>query len=262
MEEFREEFLNIAISRNFCRQLEQHVDVFCAFIPELEDMIGFPQNNPHHAYDVFGHTLHALKQCESEDLIVRLALFFHDFGKPHSYQDGVDGIRHFKGHGRVSAELADTVMERLLFEDGIRSQVRELVYYHDATFQVGRKYIQRWLKKIGPLQFQRLLQIRRADIKGQRPDCEPERIEKVNKIEILLREVLQEPEKPAYEPLAINGNDIKEVMRLDQGREIGFWLKELQRKAADGELQNNREDLLRWLTEQAKGESLCSPPFR
>lgn len=53
-------------------------DVFSLFIPELKDLIGFQQNNPYHAYDVFDYTVHAIEKCESGDLVVRLAVFFHD----------------------------------------------------------------------------------------------------------------------------------------------------------------------------------------
>ena len=88
IERINSEFCKIVASENFCVELLQYSDVFSLFIPELKDLIGFQQNNPYHAYDVFDHTIHAIEQCESDDLVVRLAVFFHDFGKPHSYQDG------------------------------------------------------------------------------------------------------------------------------------------------------------------------------
>lgn len=139
IERINSEFCKIASSDSFCVQLLLYKDVFSLFIPELKDMIDFPQNNPYHDYDVFGHTIHAIEHCESKDLTIRLAVFFHDFGKPHSYQDGEDGIRHFKGHGKVSAEITDNIMKRLRFDNETRNNVVELVYYHDATFEVGKE---------------------------------------------------------------------------------------------------------------------------
>lgn len=127
-------------------------------------MFLFKQNNPYHIYNVYTHTLMALCYCESKELIVKLAVLFHDIGKPHSYQDYEDGIRHFKGHGRVSADMTDEIMKRMRFDNDTRNSVVELIYYHDATFEVGKKYIKRWLNKIGELQFRRLLQVRKADI--------------------------------------------------------------------------------------------------
>ena len=243
IERINSEFCKIASSDSFCVQLLLYKDVFSLFIPELKDMIDFPQNNPYHDYDVFGHTFHAVEHCESEDLTVRLSVFFHDFGKPHSYQDGEDGIRHFKGHGRVSAEITDSIMKRLRFDNETRNNVVELVYYHDATFEVGKKYVKRWLNKIGEEQFRRLLEVRKADILGQKPDYEQSRIDKVNNIEQILEEVLQEYECFSLKDLAVNGKDLMSV-GYKAGKELGNTLNELLQLVIDGECPNEKEKLL------------------
>ena len=248
IERINSEFCKIVASEQFCVELVLYPNVFSLFIPELKDLIGFQQNNPYHAYDVFDHTVHAIEKCESDDLVVRLAVFLHDFGKPHSYQDGEDGIRHFKGHGKVSAEITDSIMKRLRFDNETRNNVVELVYYHDATFEVGNKYVKRWLNKIGEKQFRRLLEIRKADIKGQKPDYEESRIEKVNNIENILEEILSEKSCFSLKDLAVNGNDVKEVMKLKEGKDIGYWLNEILKRVIDGELENNKYDLVYWMT--------------
>ena len=248
IERINSEFCKIVASEQFCIELVLYPNVFSLFIPELKDLIGFQQNNPYHAYDVFNHTVHAIEKCESDDLVVRLAVFFHDFGKPHSYQDGEDGIRHFKGHGKVSAEITDSIMKRLRFDNETRNNVVELVYYHDATFEVGNKYVKRWLNKIGEKQFRRLLEIRKADIKGQKPDYEESRIEKVNNIENILEEILSEKSCFSLKDLAVNGYDVKEVMKLKEGKDIGYWLNEILKRVIDGELENNKYDLVYWMT--------------
>lgn len=111
IERINSEFCKIAASSDFCVQMVLYHEVFSLFIPEIKDMLGFQQNNPYHMYDVWNHTVHAIEYCESDDLVTRLAVFFHDIGKPHCYQDGEDGIRHFKGHGRVSADMTDKIMK-------------------------------------------------------------------------------------------------------------------------------------------------------
>ena len=205
------EFCKIASSDDFCVELLLYKDVFSLFIPELKDMVDFPQNNPWHIWDVFGHTIHAIEYCDSDDLTVRLAVFFHDFGKPHSYQDGEDGIRHFKGHGRVSADITDSIMKRLRFDNETRNNVVELVYYHDATFEVGKKYVKRWLNKIGEKQFRRLLQVKKADNKAQNLELSSDRIKELSEIESLIDEVLQEEECFSLKDLAVNGKDLMSV---------------------------------------------------
>ena len=243
-ERINSEFCKIVATNSFCVELLLYQDVFGLFIPELIDMVGFNQNNPYHDYDVFVHTIYAMENCNSTDLTVRLAVFFHDFGKPHCYQDGEDGVRHFKGHGRVSAEMTDEIMMRLKFDNKTRHDVAKLVYYHDATFEVGAKYIKRWLNKIGPEQFKRLLEVRKADIKGQKQHYDEERVMKVITIERLLEQILQEGECFSMKELAINGSDLINI-GYKQGKGIGCVLNDLLQMVIDGKVLNEKDALLK-----------------
>lgn len=243
IERINGEFCKIAASSEFCVQMVLYQDVLASFIPELKYMFDFSQDNPYHDYNVFVHTIHAIEECDSDDLTVRLAVFFHDFGKPHCYQDGEDGVRHFKGHGKVSAEITDDIMKRLRFDNETRNNVVELVYYHDATFEVGKKYVKRWLNKIGEEQFTRLLEVRKADIKGQKKELDQSRIDKVDNIKKILDEVLQEEECFSLKDLAVNGKDLISI-GYKSGKELGNALNELLQLVIDGECPNEKKKLL------------------
>lgn len=222
-------------------------DVLAAFIPEFKSTFGFEQNNPYHRYPVYEHILTVLKECTDTDIITKLAAFFHDVGKPHCYQDDENGIRHFKGHGRVGANMADTIMRRLKFDNDTREKVVQLVYYHGASFEVGKKYVRRWLNKIGVDQFKRLLVLRRADIMGQSEFNREERLQKLDAVKDCLEEVLTE--KPAFsvKDLEISGKDVMKYMVMDECPEVGYWLKHILNMVIDGHLQNNREDLIYYM---------------
>ena len=248
IERINSEFCKIVASNNFCAQMKVYRNVFSLFIPELMDMFEFPQNNPYHKYDVWNHTIHAIENCEDEELIVKLAVLLHDIGKPHSYQDGNNGIRHFKGHGRVSADMADEIMKRMRFDNDTRNAVVQLVYYHDATFKAGRKYIKRWLNKIDELQFRRLLQVRKADIKGQKPDYEKGRLQEILEIETLIEDITNEQPCISLKELAVDGNDVKRIMMLKEGKDVGYWLNIILNKVMDEELKNTKEDLVYYMT--------------
>ncbi|MFQ7099204.1 MAG: CCA tRNA nucleotidyltransferase [Lachnospira eligens] len=243
IERINSEFCKIAASSGFCVQMVLYYEVFSLFIPEIKDMFGFQQNNPCHMYDVWNHTVHAIEYCESDDLVTRLAVFFHDIGKPHCYQDGEDGIRHFKGHGRVSADMTDKIMKRLRFDNDTREKVVELVYYHDATFEMGKKYVKRWLNKIGEEQFGRLLNVRRADIKAQADINQETRLQKIDNIEYILEEVLQDDECFSLKDLAVNGKDLITI-GYKPGKEIGEVLNNLLDSVISGEYKNEKEKLL------------------
>lgn len=143
--------------------------------------------------------------------------------------------------------MTDEIMKRMRFDNDTRNAVVELIYYHDATFEVGKKYIKRWLNKIGEVQFRRLLQVRKADIKGQNPEYEKDRLQKISEIEALLEEVLSEQSCFSLRDLAVNGNDVKNAMLLKEGKDIGYWLDVLLNKVINGELSNTKEDLIYYM---------------
>src|SRR5262249_40415730 len=79
------------------------------FAPELAALHGVTQNRFHH-YDVWTHTLRALSNLpKAADLLVRLAVLFHDIGKPTTRTADTDGEVHFYGHEDVGAALTRTV---------------------------------------------------------------------------------------------------------------------------------------------------------
>ncbi len=253
---------NIAMERiqsEFVKALEgdknsfflQRIWYLKIIIPEFvnANTMLFEQNNPYHIYTVGIHSLYAYKYLDdSSDIITRIATLLHDIGKPECYQDDENGIRHFKGHAKASANMTDKILRRLRFDNDTRKKVVELIYYHDATFNVGEKYIKRWLNKIGEEQFRRLLQIRRADIVAQNPIYSLDRLQKIYEIEDLLTEILSKEECFSLRDLAINGNDVKNIMKIKEGKEIGYWLNEILNRVINGELKNNREDLIYWMT--------------
>lgn len=242
-ERIHDELIKILQSTNASVHICMFAEVFKQIIPELSDMFDFPQNNPYHVYDVWNHTIHVLQYAESYDIVTKLAALFHDIGKPHCYQDGNDGVRHFKGHGRVSADITDHILRNLRFDNKTREAVVQLVYYHDATFEVGTKYVNRWINKIGKDQFIRLLDLRESDIEGQGPLNREARIEKIQKIRDILSAIENAPQCFSVKDLAINGYDLMSV-GYSPGKQIGSALNVCLSKVLDQEIDNNRDCLL------------------
>ena len=246
VERINSEFCKMIVAPDFCIQMVLYKDVLAQFIPEIRDMFGFEQNNPYHIDNVWNHTVHAIEHCDSDDLITCLAVFFHDIGKPHCYTEDENGVGHFKGHGRVSADMTDKIMKRLRFDNDTREKVVQLVYYHDATFEVGEKYIKRWLNKIGEEQFRRLLELRKADISAQNPLYKEERLNKIQKIEEVLENILSEAQCFTLKDLAVNGNDVMKYMGCS-GKIVGYWLNHLLDMVINGEIQNEPYELISYM---------------
>lgn len=243
VERINSEFVKMMKTKQISNRLVWNSNIFIKFIPELADLKGFKQNNPWHIYDVFCHTIKALEKCGSEDLIVRLAVLFHDIGKPHSYQDGEDGIRHFKGHGRVSAEITDNIMKRLRFDNETRNNVVELVYYHDVTLVPSKTNIKKRLNGLGEEQFRRLLEVKKADNMAQNPVHAKDRIKELEKIEKLIDEVITENECFSLKDLAVNGKDLI-ALGYKPGERLGSALNALLAYVIADEVKNDKAILL------------------
>lgn len=121
-------FEDILMEEDVANAIDENLEVVLEVIPELKDMIGFDQKNPYHHLDVWDHTLYAMS-LSPKDYEIRLALLLHDIGKPHCYQD--EEVRHFKGHGLKSYEIAKKILERFDYSDEFKTSVCELILHHD-----------------------------------------------------------------------------------------------------------------------------------
>lgn len=109
--------------------INSNIDVLFDMIPEMEYMIGFQHNHPHHHLDVWNHTLLALS-LSKRDFDTRVVLLLHDIGKPFSYQD--DDVRHFHGHADVSSNMSVGILNRLGFYSEEVDELTYLIREHDT----------------------------------------------------------------------------------------------------------------------------------
>lgn len=82
---------------------------------------------------------------------------------------------------------------------------------------------------------------------GQSELNRDERLQKLNAINKCLEEVLAE--KPAFSirDLEIDGKDVMKYMMMDECPEVGYWLEHILNMVIDGQLQNNREELIYYM---------------
>ena len=245
------------INSEFCKMLTQTMgsqvinnyrEIIAVFIPEIRDMFGFEQNNPYHMFDVWDHTIEVLVRAnlfmDPNGLVLALAAFFHDIGKPHSYQDNPDGIRHFYGHAAKSAEMADSIMRRMRFSNNVREAVVTLVKYHDADIKPEAKYIKRWLNKLGSEHLLRcLIMLKYSDISGQAVK-NIERLREVGELFTVLGDVIEQQACFSLKDLAVNGRDLI-AAGMKPGKEIGAALDQMLELVLNDECANDKDALLK-----------------
>ena len=243
-ERIQAELRKIVAGINAAEVLRQCKNILFLVAPELRNMDGFHQNSPYHIYDVFEHTLHAMDYAPRNET-VRLALLFHDAGKPHSYSEDQNGVGHFYGHPALSEPICRSVMSRLRFENRIIEDVAHLVKYHDITFNCDRAYIKRYLNKHGPDRLRMLVLVRASDIYAQSTYNQSERMTKVRLFSEIFQSVYDSSECFSLRDLAINGNDLIQI-GFCPGPKMGEILSTLLENVIDGNLQNKRESLLQF----------------
>lgn len=245
-ERIREELVKLLGGKGAVTILREYADVILEFLPELSPSIGFPQKTKYHCYDVWEHTLHALSQTTSSDPLVTLGILLHDVGKPHAHQEDADGS-HFRGHGEASAEIADSVLRRLRFDNATRELLVKLVLYHDLPLSAEERHVKRALLRYGERGLLALIEIQRCDrlahAEGFRTpspvlDEIPAVIEKIHAEEACL----------SLKSLALNGKDLL-ALGYPAGKRMGEILQSLLDAVIDGELPNTREALLDYVKE-------------
>ena len=219
--------------------LRQYPQVVGVVLPEILPMVGFDQRNPHHCYDVWEHTLHALDAAPS-DSVLRWAVLFHDMGKPECFALDTQGIGHFMGHGVVSRRIADGVMDRLRFDNAAKERIGELVEWHDHRVET-EKGVRRMLNRFGERNFRYLLAIQRADNMGQAEEFRG-RQKEIDRIEAMLDRELEKGSCFSLKQLAVNGNDLLGLGL--SGPAVGRTLQGLLDQVMDGTLPNDRDALL------------------
>ena len=272
-ERIRDEFNKILLS-NSTIHIENALNVlhysaaglYKAISPHLANMVGVNQRNPYHSYDLWEHSTIAMccvkepsyYTIQDDDvpgeqlLALRLAMLWHDTGKPDTCKLGDDNYYHYKNHAVRSEEIAREDLTRLKYSKKMINLVCCLIKYHDFVFAEDNKTITKQLKrlinKIGINRTQDLIEVRMADILAQNPRYIPERLTKINRVKSLLHEIFENSECVSIKDLKITGNDIMEEFNLKPCKKVGDLLKIALDLVIDrGEEYNDKTTLLLYI---------------
>ncbi|MGM0452774.1 MAG: CCA tRNA nucleotidyltransferase [Thermodesulfobacteriota bacterium] len=153
-ERIRDEWLKLLDTKNACAIIRQMNDtgLLAAMFPEITPMKGCRQNR-HHCYDVFFHSMEAMRLIEkmlsenflplfndqpNQDLLhdrrriplIKHAALFHDIGKPARQSTGKKGRIHFYGHEKAGADMAAAIHRRLRLANRESRYIEWLIGQH------------------------------------------------------------------------------------------------------------------------------------
>jgi tRNA nucleotidyltransferase (CCA-adding enzyme) len=236
-------------------RIARDTGVLVALLPEFERSIGFDQESRYHDLTVDEHTFEVVQAAAvaGAPLRVRLAALFHDLGKPHVAWRGSDGRLHYyarpghsaRSHEQVSAELAETALERLRYPTDLRKRVARIVRAH--MIDPGRAdplRARRLLARYGAGVAFDLLDHKEADLRGKRSPGEPaptRDLERLTRFRAVVEQEVSSPHR--LRDLAIGGDDLIAI-GYPAGPELGRALATLLDEVVHDPALNMRTTLL------------------
>ena len=217
--------------------------ILCQVIPELTATVGFDQQNPHHAYDIFTHTAHVVEAVPG-DLTLRWAALLHDIGKPETFSLDDGGKGHFYGHAEASVQMADAILRRLKAPTQLREDVLLLIRQHMTRLEPEKKVLRRWMGRLGEEKPEKLLVLQEADM-GSKGTGIPREMVQFDQLRAIIEEIRAENACLSLKDLAVSGHDLMQLGY--QGKAIGDTLNRLLELVMDEQVENTRDALLNTL---------------
>lgn len=240
-ERIAKELLKLVCGKGAKRILTDFAPVLFEILPELQSMYKNSHDNPHHCYDIYEHTLMAVESIDPEPTL-RFAMLLHDCGKPAVKKFDENGVAHFYGHQRISAEISAQILARLKVSNKFRDEILFLVSNHDRwELYENTEKMPRYLSKFGLDGVLKLLKVMRADVLAQSPEYRY-RLDQIADAEEIAKNLAAQKPCLSLRELQINGRTLMDI-GIPQGRKLGAVLAQLLDEVIDGVTKNTQEAL-------------------
>jgi len=240
-ERIAKELLKLICGKGAKRILTDFAPVLFEILPELQPMYKNSHDNPHHCYDIYEHTLIAVESIDPEPTL-RFAMLLHDCGKPAVKKFDENGVAHFYGHQRISAEISAQILARLKVSNKFRDEILFLVSNHDRwELYENTEKMPRYLSKFGLDGVLKLLKVMRADVLAQSPEYRY-RLDQISDAEEIAKNLAAQKPCLSLRELQINGRTLMDI-GIPQGRKLGAVLAQLLDEVIDGVTKNTQEAL-------------------
>ena len=240
-ERIAKELLKLVCGKGAKRILTDFAPVLFEILPELQPIYKNSHDNPHHCYDIYEHTLIAVESIDPEPTL-RFAMLLHDCGKPAVKKFDENGVAHFYGHQRISAEISAQILARLKVSNKFRDEILFLVSNHDRwELYENTEKMPRYLSKFGLDGVLKLLKVMCADVLAQSPEYRY-RLDQIADAEEIAKNLAVQKPCLSLRELQINGRTLMDI-GVPQGRKLGAVLAQLLDEVIDGVTKNTQEAL-------------------
>lgn len=247
----RDELNRILMSNNEdTLQFLYDANVINELFEGYDELYNYQQMTPWHIFDVFRHSDTALNHTKHLPLTSKLAIIFHDIGKPACETFDDMGIAHYKGHAKVSVEKANVYLKKLHYDSSTIQRVLALIQYHDYYVTPRRNVLRRYVSKFNhDVDFAlQALDVQIADNYAKNPERSLALIENVRQCKHMIQEMSEEEDFMTLKDLCINGHD---VMKLGyKGKQVGVILHLFYEQVLDDPSRNTQAYFKSFLSDE------------
>ena len=269
IERFRDEFEKIMASPkpSVGLKLLEETGLLALFVPEFSECRGCLQSDyrAFHDFDVLDHLFYACDGAPAAKLNVRLAVLFHDIGKPAAKKlvnetvldgDKKDGSKKeiqtvtFYNHEIIGEKITRKIMIRLKFSnemtDNVCHLVKEHMFHYESSWTDAA--IRRFLIRVKPECLEDLYDLRLADMYGMHNEAVnirySESVKLLMELQKRIEKELAKKSALSLKSLAVNGHDLMQL-GIPAGKELGRILNELFECVVEDPAMNERQALLK-----------------
>ena len=235
------ELKRLLCGKDIKRVMLEYPKVFAEILPPLAEQTGYDQGSRYHDSTLYEHTARAVEAAPAEPAL-RLAMLFHDMGKPRCRTVSEDGECHYYGHAAISAELADELLRMLKCDNALRERVCAIVKYHDTPADTSSRIVNRWLSQYGADLFRDIMYAQIADGTAQ-SELGRTRVENARKCLETAEDIIASQPCLTLKELAVSGKDLRGI--VPPSPLMGEILSELLGEVIEEKLPNEKKALLK-----------------
>jgi tRNA nucleotidyltransferase (CCA-adding enzyme) len=245
-ERIRDEWVKTMVAKSPSRAFEvmRSTGILEATLPELLESVGCEQNR-HHAYDVWTHSMVCLDACEG-DPPLRLAALLHDLGKPRTRERSEKtGDFTFYNHETVGAEMARAALTKLRFSNEECERITLLVQNHLVCYsdEWTDAAVRRFLRRVTRERIVDLYSLNRADLLAKGKDVSAD-LEGLERLKARVAAVLAAKDALTVRELKVGGHDVMRELGIAPSRRVGEILERLLEMVVEDPRLNDRDTLL------------------
>ena len=242
-ERIREELMKLLVSPNPGRLMDMaECGITAQIFPLWDVMLATPQSSAYHLYSVGVHTMKVIESVPAEP-VLRLSALLHDCGKPACRSTDTGGRDHFFGHAKAGAELAETFLREMRFDNRTIADVTKLILHHDDRYPADREHVRRQMNRVGEELFPSYLKLVLADNLSKSGYTLGDFMPHYKRICSLYEDIVSRGDPITLKDLAVKGSDLI-AAGMPPGPRMGEILELMLNDVLGDPEHNDKEYLL------------------